>query len=71
MQSGHDRRINNLMLMYGELVEFFGWHMHVCIAKGFPFALLLRVFSINFLLERSALRQLSLVSICRCLLSQL
>lgn len=57
--------------MYGELIQFFGSHMHVCIAKGYSLSLMLKVFSINFLLENGVLGQLALESICRCLLSQL
>lgn len=57
--------------MYGELIQFFGSHMHVCIAKGYSLSLMLKVFSINFLLENVVLGQLALESICRCLLSQL
>jgi hypothetical protein len=45
-----ERRVNNLKLMYGELIQFFGSHMHVCIAKGYSLSLMLKVFSINFLL---------------------
>lgn len=67
----HERRVTNLKLMYGELIQFFGGHMHVCIAKGYSLSLLLKVFSINFLLENTVLGQLALESICRCLLSQL
>jgi hypothetical protein len=46
--------------MYGELIQFFGSHMHVCIAKGYSLSLMLKVFSINFLLENGVLGQLPL-----------
>lgn len=46
--------------MYGELVRFFGSHIHVCIAKGFPLSLLLRVASVSFLFEKTVLPELGL-----------
>jgi hypothetical protein len=46
--------------MYGQLIQFFGSHMHVCIAKGYSLSLLLKVCSINFLLENTVLAQLPL-----------
>lgn len=67
----HQRRVQSLKSMYGLLVSFFGEHIHVCIAKGFPLSMLLRVMSISFLFEKSILSQLPLESVCRCLLSQL
>lgn len=58
--TSHSRRVQSLKTMYGDLVKFFGSHIHVCIAKGFPLSMLLRISSVSFLLEARILAQLSL-----------